>query len=55
MTFFKTVCALALVALLPMFLRAVEVDKEKSSDVGEKGTNAVSEEAKAPADSGVER
>ena len=55
MTFFKTVCAFALVALLPMFLCAAEEDKAKSPTAEEKGASAESKDAEAPVDSGFER
>ena len=55
MTFFKTVCAFALVALLPVFLHAAEGNEAKSPTAEEKGANAESNDAEAPVDSGFER
>lgn len=55
MTFFKTVCAFALVVLLPAFLRAAEEGRMQSSDAEEKGTNAAPKDVEASADPKFER
>ena len=55
MTFFKTVCAFALAALLPTFLRAAEEDKERSPAAEEKDADAASRDAETPADPNFER